>query len=119
MRNTFFLRPRNPLARSRTFLWRACAVTPRLTLGICPLPYPEYGSMALTEARLLSWIEVPPRRWRFRLVDFLVRIWRRFALPRLMLPEPRTLNRFEALFFVFIFGMMLTLFFNRTPGGPL
>src|SRR6185295_2064796 len=34
MRNTFLRRPRNPLACLKTFLWRARAVTPRLTLGM-------------------------------------------------------------------------------------
>src|SRR5947207_10067612 len=41
MRKTFFLRPRNPFACLKTFLWRARAVTPRLTLG-----------MALSSARV-------------------------------------------------------------------
>src|SRR3954465_2148023 len=45
------------------------------------------------------------RSWRFVLVDFLVRMWRRYAAPRLMLPLPRTLNLLAAPFFVFIFGM--------------
>jgi len=31
------------------------------------------------------------------------------ALPRLMRPDPRTLNRLDALFFVFIFGMTRSL----------
>src|SRR5438477_3842410 len=34
MRKTFFLRPRKPFACLKTFLWRARAVTPRLTLGM-------------------------------------------------------------------------------------
>src|SRR5437763_7662741 len=34
MRKTFLRRPRKPLARARTFLWRARAVTPRLTRGM-------------------------------------------------------------------------------------
>src|SRR3954462_15882282 len=34
IRYTFFLRPRKPFACLRTFLWRARAVTPRLTLGM-------------------------------------------------------------------------------------
>src|SRR5574339_568042 len=34
MRYTFLRRPRKPLAWLRTFLWRARAVTPRLTLGM-------------------------------------------------------------------------------------
>src|ERR1051325_912273 len=34
MRQTFFLRPRKPFACLRTFLWRARAATPRLTLGM-------------------------------------------------------------------------------------
>src|SRR3569833_2569806 len=35
MRKTLPRRPRKPLARARTFLWRARAVTPRLTRGMC------------------------------------------------------------------------------------
>src|SRR5438132_9562445 len=34
MRQTFLRRPRKPLACLKTFLWRARAVTPRLTLGM-------------------------------------------------------------------------------------
>src|SRR3954471_16288307 len=34
MRKTFLRRPRKPLARTRIFLWRARAVTPRLTRGM-------------------------------------------------------------------------------------
>src|ERR1039457_5681941 len=34
MRKTFLRRPRKPLASARTFLWRAWAVTPRLTRGV-------------------------------------------------------------------------------------
>src|SRR5512132_2202830 len=37
MRKTFLRRPRKPLARARTFLWRARAVTPRLTRGMADL----------------------------------------------------------------------------------
>src|SRR5690349_10534759 len=37
MRKTLPRRPRKPLARARTFLWRARAVTPRLTRGMCLL----------------------------------------------------------------------------------
>jgi hypothetical protein len=35
-------------------------------------------------------------------------MWRRYALERLMLPLARTLKRFAALFFDFIFGMTTT-----------
>src|SRR6478752_285924 len=34
MRKTFLRRPRKPLVCLKTFLWRARAVTPRLTLGM-------------------------------------------------------------------------------------
>src|SRR6478735_12775882 len=37
MRKTLPRRPRKPLARARTFLCRARAVTPRLTRGMCVL----------------------------------------------------------------------------------
>src|SRR5687768_17380485 len=45
------------------------------------------------------------RRWRFRLVVFLVRMCRRFILLRLNLPVPVTLKRFLAPEFDFILGM--------------
>ena len=36
--NTLLRRPRKPLACAITFLWRARAVTPRLTRGMVALP---------------------------------------------------------------------------------
>src|SRR3954468_9813534 len=103
MRKTALRRPRKPLACSRTFLCRARAVTPRLTLGMAA-PY-AYGSMALTESRLVLWISAVPRNCRLLFVVFLVRMWRLNAIERLMLPLPRTWKRFFAPLFVFIFGM--------------
>jgi hypothetical protein len=43
--------------------------------------------------------------YRLVLVDFLVKMWRLNACARLMLPEPRTLNRFAAPLLVFILGI--------------
>src|SRR6185503_11842608 len=61
-------------------------------------------------ARLsLSWTLAVPRSLRFVCVDFLVRMWRLNAWPRLIDPPGRTLNRFAADFFDFIFGTTLLL----------
>ena len=57
----------------------------------------------------MSWTAFEPRNWRLVLVDFLVRIWRLNAEPRLMVPPGRTRKRFFALLLVFIFGMTLTV----------
>src|SRR5512135_2933004 len=65
--------------------------------------------MARSARLLLSCTLVVPRRWRFLLVDFLVRIWRMKACERLIEPPERTLNRFAADFFDFILGTALLL----------
>src|SRR2546421_367296 len=69
-------------------------------------------------AAVLVW-STPLRRriWRFRLVLFLVRMWRLYAPARLMLPLPRTLKRLAAPRLDFIFGIKTS--FSLTPGGPL
>src|SRR3954467_11458375 len=71
-------------------------------------------------AVLVSCTVLVRRNWRLVFVLFLVRMWRRNAAPRLMLPLPRTLKRFAAPFFVFILGMTGSFFlsFHMTPGGP-
>src|SRR3954462_15262933 len=74
--------------------------------------------MARTAAVLVESTALVRRSCRFVLVDFLVRMWRRYAAPRLMLPLPRTLKRLAAPFFVFILGMT-SLSFRMTPGGSL
>src|SRR5215510_5710557 len=58
------------------------------------------------------------RSWRFVLVLFLVRMWRRYAPPRLMLPLPRTRKRFTAPLLDFILGIALPFSSRMTPGGP-
>jgi len=55
----------------------------------------------------------PPRKWRFCLVVFLRIMWRMVALACLILPEPVTLNRFLALEWVFIFGIV-DAFYKRS-----
>src|SRR2546430_17467551 len=61
-------------------------------------------------AAVLVW-STPLRRriWRFRLVLFLVRMWRLYAPARLMLPLPRTRKRFAAPRLDFIFGIKNSL----------
>jgi hypothetical protein len=49
-------------------------------------------------------------RFRFLLVDFLVRIWLVKALERLIFPDPVSLKRLAAPRFVFIFGIILLLY---------
>ncbi len=44
--------------------------------------------------------------WRLRLVDLLVRRWRRDACPRFTFDPPVLRNRFAAERLVFAFGMM-------------
>lgn len=70
----------------------------------------KYGSMRRTA--LLSASEIRPdlRRFRLRLVDFLVSIWLLYALLRLIFPVPVALNRFAAPLFVFTFGMFILLY---------
>src|SRR5450755_2895043 len=116
MRNTFLRRPRKPLARASTFLWRARAVTPRLTRGMELSPSevvearadqrPANGSICAMWPMFVLSTVTAPRRWRLFFVDFFVRMWRLNAWPRLTVPPGRTRNRFAALFFVFILGMI-------------
>jgi len=67
--------------------------------------------MARTARLLVACTSVVPRRWRFLLVDFLVRMWRMYARERLMLPEGRILNLFAADFLFFALGTGLLLLF--------
>src|SRR5215216_5832088 len=70
-------------------------------------------------AAVLVWSTALRRRiWRFRLVLFLVRMWRLYAPPRLMLPLPRTRKRFAAPLLLFILGMCPPSSSRMTPGGP-
>src|SRR5215813_9742449 len=69
------------------------------------LPY-AYGIMRFTDATSDGLSSTGPRRCRFALVDFLVRMWRLKAWPRLIDPLLRTTKRLAALFFVFILGMV-------------
>src|SRR5436305_6076291 len=98
-----------------TFLCRARAVTPRLTLGMAA-PY-AYGSIAFTESMLVAWISAMPRSCRLFLADFLVRMWRLNAMERLTLPLPRTRNRFFAPLLVFILGMTAAFLFAAHSGA--
>src|SRR5690349_7162815 len=116
MRYTLPRRPRNPFACSRTFLCRALAVTPRLTLGMVCSRYAN-GIIAQTESMLVLWISVEPRRWRFDFVVFLVRMWRLNACERLIEPLPRTRKRFFAPDLVFIFGIAVLSLFAALGGA--
>src|SRR5262245_18676085 len=58
---------------------------------------------------------VVPRRWRLRLVFFLVRMWRRYARPRLIPPFARFLKRFAAPRLVFNFGIVQPLLILEPP----
>src|SRR4030095_13938696 len=66
---------------------------------------------------LLLWISVEPRRCRFDLVVFLVRMWRLNACERLIEPLPRTRKRFLAPDFVFILGIANSLLFAAFGGA--
>src|SRR5664279_2016016 len=66
---------------------------------------PANGSICAMWPMFVLSTVTAPRRWRFVLVDFFVRMWRLNAWPRLTVPPGRTRNRFAALFFVFILGM--------------
>src|SRR5262245_10065593 len=69
-------------------------------------------------ARLLAWLTgVVPRRWRLRLVVFLVRMCRRNARLRLAPPLPCTRKRFAALLLVLILGIPAPCSSVMTPGG--
>src|SRR3974390_1893343 len=72
--------------------------------------------MRWTDFSSEAWMFTAPRSCRLVLVDFLVRMWRLLACPRLIDPLARTLNRFAALFFVFIFGMICLLSSYMPPG---
>ena len=50
------------------------------------------------------------RMLRLRFFDFLVRMWRLKAWPRLIDPLERTKKRFAALFLVFILGILVLLY---------
>src|SRR5580765_4612175 len=95
-----------------TFLCRARAVTPRLTLGMAA-PY-AYGSIAATALAFVAWTLVEPRNCRLFLVVLLVRMWSLNACERLIEPFPRTRKRFLAPDLVFIFGMMPFLYLLPT-----
>src|SRR3954462_4157647 len=58
---------------------------------------------------LVSCTVTAPRRWRLFFVDFLVRMWRLNAWPRLTVPPGRTRKRFFAPLLVFILGMIALL----------
>src|SRR3970282_2286015 len=72
--------------------------------------------MMRTEA-LSAWCTpVLPRRCRLRLVFFLVRMWRRYAWPRLMPPPARLRKRFAAARLVFNLGTISPfLIYCRVP----
>src|SRR5215470_14393904 len=116
MLKTLPRRPRKPLAFRMIFLCLACAVTPRLTLGMAA-PRQAYGSIARTCFWSVECTSAVPRRWRLFLVVFFVRIWRLNAWERLMLPPERILKRFAALRLVLSLGIALLLFWHG--GGRL
>ena len=68
-----------------------------------------YGNMRFTDLRSDASISPDLRRFLFRFVDFLVKIWEVNALLRRILPEPVALNRLAAPLFVFIFGITILL----------
>src|SRR5688500_5763157 len=71
--------------------------------------------MTRTDA-LSAWCtSVPPRRWRLRFWFFLVRMWRRNALPRLTVPPARFLKRLAAPRLVFNLGITLPFSWRRVP----
>src|SRR5512142_1689329 len=79
-------------------------------------PY-AYGSIAATASAFVLSTPIEPRSWRLFLVVRLVRMWRLPACERLTEPLPRTRKRFLAPDFVFIFGMIRSLF--AAHGGAL
>ena len=74
--------------------------------------------MRRTDFTSVSCSVTAPRRWRLRLVVFLVRMWRLNACPRLIEPLARTSKRFAALFLVFIFGIVGRPSSWMTAGAP-
>src|SRR3989304_6215924 len=68
--------------------------------------------MMRTDA-LSAWCTpVLPRRCRLRLVFFLVRMWRRYAWPRLIPPPARLRKRFAAARLVFNLGTFNSFFYS-------
>src|SRR5215510_2651073 len=76
-----------------------------------------FGIIARTESMLVLWISAEPRRCRFDLVVFLVRMWRLNACERLIEPLPRTRKRFLAPDFVFILGIANSFLFAAFGGA--
>jgi hypothetical protein len=65
-----------------------------------------YGSILRTALASTSAINADLRKFRFRLVDFLVSMCEENALARRIRPLPVALNRLAAPLLVFIFGMV-------------
>src|SRR5258708_18635740 len=63
----------------------------------------------------VSWTSVDLPNLRFRPRDFLVRMWRAYALWRLIFPVPVSLKRLAAERLVFIFGMSSPRSGSRAP----
>jgi len=66
-----------------------------------------YGSIRMTFFRFAESNTVDFRKFRFRFVLFLVRIWLEKALFLTIFPEPLVLKRLAAPRLVFIFGIIL------------
>jgi len=77
-----------------------------------------YGSIRRTALASTSAIKADLRKFRFRLVDFLVNMCEENALARRMRPPPVALNRLAAPLLVFIFGMVYApyIFTDREKG---
>jgi len=95
----------NPLARLDSFFLFFLAVFPLFTLTIFNylLTLLWYGNSSVL------WTTTKPLRLRFLLAVSHSRIWRRLALPRMMVPFLLTLNLFAAALFVFNFGIYFYL----------
>src|SRR5882762_11289116 len=65
-----------------------------------------YGNIRLTRSRSPSATRTSTSKYRFRLLVFLVRMWRACEWPRLILPVPVTRKRFAAPLCVFNFGII-------------
>ena len=111
-------RPRKPFACLRTFLWRARAVTPRLTLGMARSSTPSTAASRARRACSLSCTSVAPRSWRFRLGRLLGEDVALERLPRLIEPPGRTLNRLAARLLRLHLGHSIAPV-DMTPGGRL
>src|SRR5918996_708984 len=83
------------------FLRSRCAWTALLTRGIRYFP-----SMRRTSRASVSSTAWSPRNLRRRLALFFSRLWLFMAWRRRILPEPVTLKRFAAAFFVFCLGTL-------------